>query len=83
MPLVSGPTRRAVLAAMVLATASRAAARPGDGKIIRFVPSEDLPLLDPLGTTSYTVRNYGLLVFDTLYALDCKRCSLAVLPVVG
>ncbi len=47
----------------------RAMAAP-DNKTLRFVPSGDLATFDPIGTTSYVVRNAALLVWDTLYGVD-------------
>lgn len=38
--------------------------------MLRFVPQADVTTLDPLGTTSYAVRNHGHLCWDTLYGLD-------------
>jgi peptide/nickel transport system substrate-binding protein len=41
------------------------AARP-----LRFVPSSDLAIIDPIWTLAYVTRNHGFMVFDTLYGLD-------------
>ena len=30
----------------------------------------DLKIVDPIWTTAYISRNYGYLVYDTLFALD-------------
>src|SRR5947199_4368273 len=49
---------------------------PGTGsaqtapKTLRFIPQADLRSIDPIWTTAYVTRNYGYLVFDTLFALD-------------
>ncbi len=37
---------------------------------LRFIPQADLRSLDPVWTTAYVTRNFGYLVFDTLFALD-------------
>src|SRR6266567_8063688 len=45
----------------------RTEARP---KTLRFIPQADLRSIDPIWTTAYVTRNFGYLVFDTLFALD-------------
>ncbi len=40
------------------------------GKMIRFIAQADLKSLDPIWTTAYITRNYGYMVYDTLFALD-------------
>lgn len=37
---------------------------------LRFVPQADLKVLDPIYTTNYVTRNFGYLVYDTLFAQD-------------
>src|SRR5229473_5790323 len=39
-------------------------------KTLRFVPQADLRSIDPIWTTAYITRNFGYMVFDTLFALD-------------
>ena len=39
-------------------------------KTLRFIPQADLRSIDPIWTTAYVTRNFGSLVFDTLFALD-------------
>src|SRR5436309_2392227 len=39
-------------------------------KTLRFIPQADLRSIDPVWTTAYVTRNFGYLVFDTLFALD-------------
>src|SRR6195256_5203883 len=39
-------------------------------KTLRFIPQADLRSLDPIWTTAYVSRNFGYLVYDTLFALD-------------
>jgi peptide/nickel transport system substrate-binding protein len=39
-------------------------------KTLRFIPQADLRSIDPIWTTAYVSRNFGYLVFDTLFALD-------------
>ncbi len=45
-------------------------AAPSTGKTIRFIAQADLRSLDPIWTTAYITRNYGYMVYDTLFALD-------------
>src|SRR5881392_683982 len=39
-------------------------------KTLRFIPQADLRSIDPIWTTAYVTRNFGYLVFDTLFSLD-------------
>ncbi|HML10580.1 MAG TPA: ABC transporter substrate-binding protein [Stellaceae bacterium] len=57
----------AVIAA--LAIASPAGAEDG-GTVLRFVPHADLTIIDPYYSGVYITRNYGYMVYDTLFALD-------------
>jgi peptide/nickel transport system substrate-binding protein len=38
--------------------------------VLRYAPSSDLSLFDPQMTTATTVGEHGLMVYDTLFALD-------------
>jgi peptide/nickel transport system substrate-binding protein len=38
--------------------------------VLRFVPHADLSIIDPHWTGVYITRNYGYMVYDTLFALD-------------
>src|SRR5438132_10507855 len=40
------------------------------GSVLRFVPHADLSIIDPHWTGVYITRNYGYMVYDTLFALD-------------
>ena len=62
---------RAAAAGLVLAVAFVSApASAQQPKTIRFVAQADLRSLDPIWTTAYITRNYGYMVYDTLFALD-------------
>ncbi len=67
-------TRRQVIAstgaAALTAGTPRSAFAQTKATVLRFIPQADLASLDPITTTSYAVRNYGYMVFDTLYATD-------------
>ena len=41
-------------------------------KTLRFVAHADLKILDPSFTTAYITRNFGYMVYDTLFAQDAK-----------
>jgi peptide/nickel transport system substrate-binding protein len=41
-------------------------------KTLRIVPQADIKILDPTFTTAYISRNFGYMVYDTLFALDAK-----------
>jgi peptide/nickel transport system substrate-binding protein len=67
-------TRIGRLAALTLAVLLGLGASAGwaqsDPKTLRFIPQADLRSIDPIWTTAYVTRNFGYLVFDTLFALD-------------
>src|SRR6516165_5009851 len=63
--------RLACLAAgLALLPMSQSAAQPRAATTLRFVPHADLAILDPYFTGTYITRNYGYMVFDTLFAMD-------------
>src|SRR5687767_6335200 len=37
---------------------------------LKIVPSADLQVLDPMGSTADIVKMHGFMIYDTLYALD-------------
>lgn len=55
---------------VTLAAAPPAAIAQGSGKTLKFIPEADLRSLDPIWTTAYITRNFGYMVYDTLFALD-------------
>src|SRR5947199_3596083 len=59
----------ALVAAALLMTPAAAWAESA-AKTLRFIPQADLRSIDPIWTTAYVTRNFGYLVFDTLFALD-------------
>ncbi len=67
--------RRSLLrgATSMVAAASvptRFAIGQGRGKVLRFVPTADLSILDPSFTTTQVSITHGYYVFDTLYGID-------------
>jgi peptide/nickel transport system substrate-binding protein len=59
----------ALLATSLLAAAGGAAAQT---KTLRFVAHADVKILDPTFTTAYISRNFGYMVYDTLFAQDAN-----------
>ena len=59
-----------VCAVLAVLPALPGAARQGVGTTLRFVPHADLSILDPYFTGVYITRNYGYMVYDTLFAMD-------------
>ena len=57
------------LAASLMALAPAALAQP---KTLRFVAHADVKIIDPTFTTAYISRNFGYMVYDTLFAQDAK-----------
>ena len=63
--------RRGFLAGSAAAALARPAlAQPAQQRVLRFVPYADLTVLDPIWTTIDIVRDYGYMVYDTLYGVD-------------
>ncbi len=58
------------LAALVLAAAPFTAPAQTPPKTLRVVAHADLKILDPSFTTAYITRNFGYMVYDTLFAQD-------------
>ena len=58
----------AVAGGLMLAMSGAAVAQ----STLRVVMHSDLKIVDPIWTTAYISRNYGYLVYDTLFALDEK-----------
>ena len=67
MLLIARAAAVAALAALLLSPAAGADTAP---KTLRFIPQADLRSIDPIWTTAYVTRNFGYMVFDTLFALD-------------
>ena len=61
-------TRRTALATATATLAAPAVAQPA--RILRFVPQGNLSNPDPVWTTTTLARNHGLMIWDTLYAVD-------------
>src|SRR6266404_9956841 len=71
MPSFARMLRTAIAAvALALSLAPAPAWAQAPAKTLRFIPQADLRSIDPIWTTAYVTRNFGYLVFDTLFALD-------------
>src|SRR5687768_2511342 len=64
--------RLAGIAALISVAVVPAPALAQSQKVLKFIPQADLRILDPISTTAYIVRNYGYMVYDTLFAMDEK-----------
>lgn len=65
--------RSAITAAAALAVnplAAPALAQGAARNTLRFIPHSNLAAVDPVATSGYIVRNYGFMVYDTLFAVD-------------
>src|SRR5437870_9327038 len=71
MPSIAAKLRVVgALIGVALLLAPSAAWPQAAAKTLRFIPQADLRSIDPIWTTAYVTRNFGYLVFDTLFALD-------------
>jgi len=57
----------ATAVALSLLAATAAQAQP---KVLRYAPAADLTLLDPMVVTALVTAEYGMMVYDTLFAFD-------------
>ena len=62
----------ALLAAASVAGLFGAATTPVQAQTIKAVMHSDVKILDPIWTTAYIQRNFGYMVWDTLFAMDEK-----------
>jgi peptide/nickel transport system substrate-binding protein len=61
-----------LLAAASVGAVLGAAATPAESQTIKAVMHSDVKILDPIWTTAYIQRNFGYMVWDTLFAMDEK-----------
>jgi peptide/nickel transport system substrate-binding protein len=64
--------RKFTLHGLALTIACAAPAVASAETTLRAVMQSDLKILDPIWTTAYIVRNYGYMVYDTLFAMDAN-----------
>ncbi|WP_192456997.1 ABC transporter substrate-binding protein [Musicola keenii] len=69
---VSSPVRQRLplLGALSLAMMHWLPAMPAVADTLRIVPASNITVLDPIWTTAYASRNFGYMVFDTLFGTD-------------
>ncbi len=65
------PSLKSWLIAATMPLAMMAGAAHADNTL-RVVMHSDLKIVDPIWTTAYMSRNYGYMVYDTLFAMDEK-----------
>jgi peptide/nickel transport system substrate-binding protein len=61
-------------AAALLAGAAAGAMVPAMAQTttLKIIPSSNITVLDPIWTTAYVTRNFGYMVYDTLFATDLE-----------
>lgn len=63
-------------AAATIMAPSFVSAQPAKAKrtetVLRIIPHAGLTLLDPTWTSIYITRNYGYMIYDTLFAMDAR-----------
>ena len=62
--------RHFLTAAAALPTLARPAAGQGPARTLRFIPEGNLQNPDPVWSTTTVARNFGYMIWDTLYAVD-------------
>ena len=63
---------RLAVGGLLAAAAALPLAGHAQTKTLRFVAHADLKILDPTFTTAYISRNFGYMVYDTLFAQDAQ-----------
>jgi peptide/nickel transport system substrate-binding protein len=69
---VLNPSYKVLRVAAVALSLVAAAVPVRAQSVLKFVPHADLAIIDPHWTGVYITRNYGYMVYDTLFALDDK-----------
>src|SRR5262249_11846069 len=64
--------RRLLIGSVILSLLVVASVPARAETTLRVVMHSDLKIIDPIWTTAYIVRNYGYMVYDTLFAMDAK-----------
>jgi peptide/nickel transport system substrate-binding protein len=68
--MTSRSTRILYLAVFALLSWSQVMAEQATGTTLHFIPHADLTVLDPYDIGAYITRNFGYMVYDTLFAMD-------------
>jgi hypothetical protein len=61
-----------VIGSLALLLAMPAVAQKGGSTTLRFIPQADLSSLDPYWSGVYITRNFGYMIYDTLFAMDSQ-----------
>jgi len=72
--------RRTFMAASMAAVSCPALTRAQSAQTLKFIPSSDLRILDPVWTPAYTTRNHAYMVYDTLYGQAGPEAGFAATP---
>ncbi len=48
------------------------AAAASSGSTLRIIPASNMTVLDPIWTTAYISRNFGYMIYDTLFGTDAQ-----------
>ena len=59
-----------MIATLALLFAVPVMAQQGAGTTLRFIPHADLTILDPYWSGVYITRNFGYMIYDTLFSMD-------------
>ena len=70
--MISRLTRCLFLAVLGLLSGSQVMGQQHAGTTLRFIPHADVTILDPYWTPAYITRNYGYMVYDTLFAMNSE-----------
>lgn len=63
-------SRRHFLASSLALAAAPSILRAQSSRVLKFVPSANLGVLDPIWTSANLTRNHGYMIYDTLYGTD-------------
>src|SRR5437868_5995777 len=65
--------RKSIVALLAAASVGGlSAAASAEAQTLKVVMHSDVKILDPIWTTAYIQRNFGYMVWDTLFAMDDK-----------
>lgn len=70
--MISSSILKKTLLCAALALSAGTAYAADSPSVLRVVPQSDLKILDPIWTTSAITRDYGYMVYDTLFGVDEK-----------
>jgi peptide/nickel transport system substrate-binding protein len=59
-----------VSAVMALLALSHPVVGSAQSNTLKIIPSSNITVLDPIWTTAYVTRNFGYMIYDTLFATD-------------